>query len=196
MLALIRYWLAVLLVVAIPTAILYWLLIHPFARFWRRFGVGRAYTAVGAILLPVMAGLFLGRGRLLAHSWGTNRLLVALGIICLVGAGWLHRWLFRDLPLRVLLGIPELSAAPGKGTLITTGIYGTVRHPRYLQMDLALLGYALIANYPAVYLLYLLWLAGIRLVVALEERELEARFGEEYRRYRERVPRFIPRRRR
>lgn len=192
----VRYWLAVMLLVAIPTAILYWLLIHPFARFWRRLGVARAYGAVGAMLVPVMAGLFLCRDRLLGHSWGTNRLLAALGIVCLAGAGWLHRWLFRDLPLRVLVGIPELSAAPGKGTLITTGIYGTIRHPRYLQMDLALLGYVLIANYPAVYLLYLLWLAGIRLVVAVEERELAARFGEEYRRYRERVPRFIPRRRR
>ena len=190
---LIRYWVAVLLLVAIPAAILYWLLIHPFARFWRRLGTVRAYSAVCAVLLVVMKALFLGRDRILVGQWGTSRLLVALGIICLAGSAWLQRLLIRDLPIRVLVGIPELSAGPEKGTLITTGIYGKIRHPRYLQMDLALLGYALIANYPAVYLLYALWLVGIRLVVVLEERELEARFGEEYRRYRERVPRFIPR---
>ena len=34
-----RYYLGILLVISVPPAILFWLLIHPFAGFWRnRFG--------------------------------------------------------------------------------------------------------------------------------------------------------------
>lgn len=38
----------------------------------------------------------------------------------------------------------------------------------------------------------LLWLVGIMFVVFLEERELLRRFGDEYRRYCQQTPRFIP----
>ena len=43
-----RYAIAVILIVAIPAAIVYWLLIHPFVRFWRRLGIGRSYAVICA----------------------------------------------------------------------------------------------------------------------------------------------------
>jgi protein-S-isoprenylcysteine O-methyltransferase Ste14 len=76
--------------------------------------------------------------------------------------------------------------------LATEGLYSRVRHPRYLQLLLALLGYALFANYLAAYVVTLLAFVWVRLVVPVEERELRERFGEEHTRYCERVPRFIP----
>ena len=68
--ALLRYAIALLLVVAIPAAICYWLLIHPFARFWRRHGPRTAYLAVLPVITAIMAGMFLLRDRLLARDLG------------------------------------------------------------------------------------------------------------------------------
>ncbi len=191
--ATLRYAIAVILIVAIPAAIVYWLLIHPFVRLWRRLGIGRSYAVICPVIAGVMGGMFLARERLLAADPGTSNPLVLLGLVCLAIAGWLLKTLRKKLPTRVLIGVPELAPEQMAGPPITDGIYARIRHPRYVQMTLALLGYALIANYPAAYGAFLLWSAGIYAVVLLEERELRARFGEAYREYCRRVPRFVPR---
>ncbi len=191
--ATLRYTIAVILIVAIPAAIVYWLLIHPFVRLWRRLGIGCSYAVICPVIAGVMGGMFLARERLLAADPGTSYPLVLLGLVCLAVAGWLLKTLRKKLPTRVLIGVPELAPQPTASPPITDGIYARIRHPRYVQMTLALLGYALIANYPAAYGAFLLWCAGIYAVVLLEERELEARFGEAYREYCRRVPRFVPR---
>ena len=192
--ALLRYAITLLLVVAIPAAIGYCLLIHPFARFWRRHGPRTAYLAVLPVITAIMAGMFLLRDRLLARDLGTNGPLALLGILLLVLSGWLRLKLGKHLTVRILVGVPELSAVPGE--MLSDGLYARIRHPRYAQMTLALLGYALIANYPAAYAAFLCWCAGISLVARLEERELRDRFGDPYRDYCQRVPRFLPRIRR
>jgi len=61
-----------------------------------------------------------------------------------------------------------------------------------LELLIALLGYALIANYLASYLATALWYAGIYGIVVLEERELRAHFGATYDDYCRKVPRFLP----
>ncbi len=189
-----RYAIALMLVVAVPAALAYWFLIHPLARFWRRFGPGIAYACVLPPVAALMAGVVALRHRLLAADGGLNRPLALLGLALLGASGVLLRRLRRKLTLRTLVGLPELSATSPPGGLITDGIYARVRHPRYGQMTLAILGYALIANYPAAYGALLLWCAGIYCVVLLEERELAARFGEAWRDYCRRTPRFVPRR--
>jgi len=188
----IRYVIAVLIVIAIPTAIIYWLLIHPFARFWRRIGAKATYAALLPVIAVIMAGMFQLRGRLLADNYGTCWLLVLPGLILLLFSGWLKIRLSRQLTTRILVGIPELSKE-GPGKLLTEGIYARIRHPRYSQMTIALTGFALIANYPAGYWMLLCWGAGIYLVTLLEERELTERFGDAYRDYCRQVPRFVPR---
>ena len=60
---------------------------------------------------------------------------------------------------------------------------------------LALVGWALFANYLGLYLITALTMAALYLIVLLEERELRERFGPAYADYSARVPRFIPRRR-
>jgi protein-S-isoprenylcysteine O-methyltransferase Ste14 len=88
---------------------------------------------------------------------------------------------------------PELSQRRYPGKLLTEGIYAKVRHPRYVEALLGTLGYALFANYLAVYIAFLLAIPALYLVVLLEERELRDRFGAEYEEYSRRVPRFVPR---
>jgi protein-S-isoprenylcysteine O-methyltransferase Ste14 len=80
-----------------------------------------------------------------------------------------------------------------KGQLVTTGIYGHVRHPQYLGFLLLTLGmnvqWIMIST-------LLLWPILVILYYRLakeEDKELEERFGEEYRKYKHKVPMLIPR---
>lgn len=79
--------------------------------------------------------------------------------------------------------------------LVTTGLYAYVRNPMVSGWLSGMLGlgvllgsitFTFIAT-PLFAILNVLYLKGI------EERELEKKFGEEYLRYKERVPMFIPR---
>ena len=188
-----RYVIALLLVVAGPAALVYWFLIHPLTRFWRRLGPAATYACVLPVVAALMAVMVVLRHRLLAVDWGLKLPLAAVGLGLLFASGLLLHRLRRRLTVATLVGLPELSPTPLPGGLITDGIYTRIRHPRYVQMTLAILGYALVANYPAAYAAFIVWCAGIRVVVFLEERELADRFGKEWHDYCRRVPRFIPR---
>jgi protein-S-isoprenylcysteine O-methyltransferase Ste14 len=120
-------------------------------------------------------------------------LLIALGGALLLVAGALRICISRQLASRILNGYPEIAPSRYEKKLVTEGIYSRVRHPRYMQLLLALLGYAVLTNYLAVYVLFVASVFCIYLIVLLEERELRERFGQEYERYCQRVPRFVPR---
>lgn len=187
-----RYIIAIMLLAAIPAAILFWLMVHPFTRFWRRLGKTKTYILLGAVAAVVMASMVALRRLLLSADFGFSLPLFVIGLLFLVVSGVLLKKLRQKLTLKALVGVPELSPESGRGSLITDGVYAKIRHPRYTQMTLALFGYALIANYPAVYGAFAIWIVGIYAVTVLEERELEERFGQPYRDYRARVPRFWP----
>jgi protein-S-isoprenylcysteine O-methyltransferase Ste14 len=187
-----RYLLAIFLVVSLPALFLYWLLIHPFVDFWRGKGIGFTYGSVLSIVTAGMIGLFSIRRFLLEVEFGTNYALIALGLLCLVLAGVTRFAIQKKLSMKVLLGLPEIAPDRFPRKLITDGIYAHIRHPRYLQFLIALVGYALIANYLAVYLTVVLWIVGIYVIVLLEEKELTDHFGEIYQAYCRRVPRFLP----
>ena len=187
-----RYYVALLLVVAVPPALLFWFIVHPFARFWRRLGATWTHTLLWPILVSGMAALFTQRGWLLRVEYGINGILVAAGATLILLSAWMLAILRRHLTLATQMGMPELSSQ-GAQRLLTGGIYARLRHPRYVQMEIALLGWALIANYLAAYLLLLGSIPLVYLIVLLEERELRDRFGDAYEQYSRRVPRFFPR---
>lgn len=190
---LIRYLIALMLIAAVPVAIVFWLLVHPFVNFWRRMGKRKAYSVLFVVLVAVIAVMVTLRRWLLAWDSGLNFPLAAVGMLFLLLSGWLLFKLRQKLSLTAMLGVPEISPQSEKGELIADGIYARIRHPRYTQMTLAIFGYALIANYPAAYGAFVVWCVGIYAVTVLEERELVDRFGEAYRAYRKQVPRFVPR---
>ena len=86
-----------------------------------------------------------------------------------------------------------LYAAQNNRTLATTGPYARIRHPQYVGFVLIMLGF--LAQWPTI-----LTLAMFPVLVFMyvhlarrEEREVEAEFGAEYRRYAARTPGFFPR---
>lgn len=188
----IRYFIALILVVSLPMLFLYWVLIHPLIKFWRAKGVRLTYTVMLTLIAIGMIGLFSIRQELLTTDFGTSYPLLIVGILCLVLAGALRFAIQKRLTMKILLGLPEIAPDRYPRALITDGIYARVRHPRYAQLLIALVGYALIANHLASYIVVALWLPAIHVIVALEEKELLEHFGESYANYCLRVPRFIP----
>ena len=96
----------------------------------------------------------------------------------------------------IILALCKFGTIPGvrkKSNLITTGIYGIVRHPIYSGTLIAVLGLTIllksiisIAYFPVLVLLYFLGLDP-------EERILIEQYGDEYIEYKKKVPkRLIP----
>jgi protein-S-isoprenylcysteine O-methyltransferase Ste14 len=76
--------------------------------------------------------------------------------------------------------------------LVTTGVHGLSRNPLYISLFLFYTGLAVLANSVAALVLLLPLALVIRYgVVAREERYLERKFGDAYRAYKARVPRWI-----
>lgn len=77
------------------------------------------------------------------------------------------------------------------GDLVAGGLYEISRNPVFAGQLLLLLGVAFaIPSVPTVLAATLFWLSA-RSQIRTEERVLEARFGEDYRAYRARVPRWV-----
>ncbi len=188
----VRYYVALVVLLSVPPGLLLWFIIHPFASFWRRLGPVWTYSILVLPMVAMMVGLFLVRKPLLTIDFGTRYELIAVGVLVMVGAVTIGIKRKKHLTFGILAGLPELSQQRYPGKLLTEGLYAKIRHPRYVEAFLGILGYALIANYLAPYFLVLLSIPIIFLIVALEERELRDRFGEEYEEYCRNVPRFLP----
>lgn len=85
---------------------------------------------------------------------------------------------------------PSYLDEPKKGTLITSGLYGYMRHPLYtFSMTFLIASPVMTHN-----LIYIVCCVGIYFWIGsfFEERNLIKRFGEDYLAYQKEVPRFIP----
>ena len=191
----IRYYLGVVILILVPLGLLYWLIIHGWARWWRRWGPIRSYLTVLPVLASLGVLLFQRRGQLLSVNFGTNWSLIGIALVLSCPMTWLEFRYWRQLSISTLVGIPELSQQR-KGRLLREGIYGVVRHPRYLSAGIGMIANALIVNYLGVYVLLIAVVPPGYLMLVLEERELLGRFGDAYREYQRDVPRLIPRLRR
>lgn len=189
----IRYVLGVLLVVGLPPAVVFWLLIHPLAAFWRKLGPWVSYTFLTGVCVALGGVGYYVRDRLLGPNMGTNWVLIPPGVFLYGLSAWLSVLTRRQLNMRTFAGIPEIAGRDSGGTLLQEGIYGVVRHPRYLSVIIGTVGFSMFVNYLGAYLLVLVSVLLLLLVILLEESELSRRFGAEYDTYRSRVPALIPR---
>ncbi len=119
-------------------------------------------------------------------SWLPAVLLFASGV-------WIYRRSGAGFSAAQLGGLPELIPGHGEQHLITSGIRARVRHPVYLGHLCEMLAWSVGTGLAVCYGLTLFALITGAFMVWLEDRELEQRFGAEYREYRRRVPAVVPR---
>lgn len=190
----VRRFIGVMLAISLPPAILYWFIIHPFIGFWRRRGLTVTYVFLTVFYLGSMVGLYLVRDTLLGRDLGTSVPLMVAAVPLMVVASVISRKRRKYLTFRRLAGVPEIAPEKHGIGLLREGIYGRVRHPRYVEFSLALVAWALFSNYVGLYLMTAVTLVLLYIIVLMEEKELRERYGQEYVDYSARVPRFIPRR--
>ena len=188
-----RYVLALICILTSPFAVGSWLLTHPFISFWRKAGRSVFYATMAVLSVAAIGATYALREPLLAVHFGTKEVLWPAAVFLLGLSLYLEVQCRKQLKLKTLLGIPELAPDGRSGQLVTEGIYGRMRHPRYVAGWLGIAGVALFTNYLAVYVIAVVMIPALYLVVVFEERELTDRFGLEYGLYTQKVPRFIPR---
>ena len=111
-----------------------------------------------------------------------------LGVFLFAAGGALRLW-----PVYVLGNrFSGLVAIQPGHTLVTTGIYGVIRHPSYLGLLVNSLGWALAFRSGVGLLLTALSIPPIVARIRAEEALLRTQFGAEYDAYRARTSRLIP----
>ncbi|HEX4003374.1 MAG TPA: isoprenylcysteine carboxylmethyltransferase family protein [Candidatus Acidoferrales bacterium] len=181
-------WLAaVVLFLQLPIPI-YWFVVHPFGAFWRRRR-GAAFAAGLLVSWPPVTAFLLFYRRSLFRAEGPSVAAAVVGVLLILFEIWIFQRVGRDLGAARLVGKTELS---GSGELAERGIYGRIRHPRYAGSFLAVIGASLLAGSRVVWIVAAVWAGLMFVAILMEEKELAGRFGDAYRDYCRRVPRFIP----
>jgi protein-S-isoprenylcysteine O-methyltransferase Ste14 len=111
-----------------------------------------------------------------------------LGVVLFVAGGALRIWPVFVLGHR-FSGLVAIQ--PGH-RLVTSGVYGVIRHPSYLGLLVNALGWALAFRSGVGVLLTALLLPPLVARISAEEALLRAHFGGEYDAYRRRTSRLIP----
>jgi len=120
--------------------------------------------------------------------------IVAVAIVLMVAGAVLTLWTVIQFILT--RGTPVPANPPPK--LITSGLYAYIRNPMALGLLLLLIGLGIIiGSLSLAFFFGPLFIAMYGFFIrAVEEKELEMRFGQEYVDYKKRVPMFTPRLRR
>jgi len=184
--------LAIAAIILWPVVPLFWIPVHCLPDFFRKLG-SLTYIMPFITWLPLAYIIYLNRSFLLSFRTEFPLMIIIMGILLLFLGILLHIWTGVLLGMWALVGLPEIDIKT-KGRLVTGGAFSIVRHPTYLAHTLMLSGIFFITSVIAVGIVTLLDFLFIYLVIVpLEERELINRFGEEYKQYKGRVPRFFPR---
>src|SRR5438132_12126649 len=146
-----------------------------------------AATLVGFVALALLGhSVEALLGLRMIPAWSYNY----AGVVPLLGGVALRFWASSTI-FNTGNGTP-LYTRPAKA-LVTTGPYRLIRNPLYLGGFLIYLGILIVI--PSLFLA-ILGLFGLPITyvgIIREERGLETRFGEDYRRYKQSVPGWIPR---
>lgn len=170
---------------------IFWLAIHPFTNFWRRQN-----RSAFRFLLPFWA-LVIVIFLVVSYRWFPYQLYRTWIAILPAAASFVaaivtYRGISKDFRRDQVIGQAELAPATHEQRLVMTGIHGRIRHPFYLAHLLMLLAWTVGSGLAVLYVLTGIAIASGALMIWLEERELEQRFGERYREYRHRVPALLP----
>lgn len=182
-------WMVSVLYGSIP---LFWFAIHPFADSWRKMRRS-PYVA----LLPLWTAILCALGWITwpwhgLEVYSTPWLRVAALIFFIPGV-LAYRRIFSEFGARKLSGEAELRPAEREQALVTTGLHARMHHPIYIAHLCMLAAWTLLGGLlVSLVLLAASVLLTFPLMIWLEERELERRFGQSFREYKRAVP-LIPR---
>lgn len=166
-------------------------MIHARVEFWRS-RPGSAYRVlmpIWILLWIVFAGATAPWRNMVfyqtAWAWIPAAALFALGI-------WIYTQSGKKFSLAQLGGLPELRTGHTEQRLVTSGLRNNVRHPIYLAHLCEMLAWSVGTGLVVCYGLTLFAMVTGAVMIRMEDRELESRFGEAFRQYRINVPAILP----
>jgi protein-S-isoprenylcysteine O-methyltransferase Ste14 len=171
---------------------LYWFVVHPYREFWRRHPRAVYVVGLACAWVPVTVAIVAFHRQLFRNAW-PSMFQFSTGLALIVFEVWIFWRVSRDLGSARLVGQRELE---GTGEIQSGGIYSRIRHPRYAASFLAIIGACLLAGTRIAWMVAALWVVMMWVVIAMEEREMRARFGTQYSDYCRKIPRFLPKLRR
>ncbi len=186
-------WLACVVYSTIPA---FWFMIHPFAERWRARHLTYQRSPY-LVLLPVWMAMWVvvalvtrpWRGILLYRSdwaWIAAVLLFACGLYLYSQSG-------KNFSAKQLGGLPEVHGRNREQRLVTDGIRSRVRHPVYLAHLCEMLAWSAGTGLAVCWALTAFAMVTGAVMIRMEDAELEKRFGDSYRTYRNSVPAVLPR---
>ena len=143
-----------------------------------------------------------------------------LSVLFILASLWLDKFLpvplLLPIPTNIFLSVPVLlvgailalwsvySFGKARGSpvplnppqkLVTTGLYSQIRNPMLLGWIIMLFGVGLLLNSISLIFIFtpLFILLNVLYLKTIEEKEMEKKFGQQYLKYKESVPMFIPR---
>lgn len=167
---------------------LFWFAIHPFASRWQQMR-----RSPYRVLLPLWMAIIAILG-LVTWPWHSVQLYsnpfswipaIVFAIVSLI----VYTRIRREFGVSNFIGETELRPSEHRQTLIRAGMHARMRHPIYFAHLCMLAGLAIGSGLAVtLILLAISALCTFPLMIWLEERELEKRFGQRYREYKQDVP--------
>ena len=182
-------WLFAIVLSTVPS---YWFLVHPRAEYWRSRS-GPRFCILGPLWIAIWiaVGAITWPWRYVAWYDSPFPWLAAAPFFA-AGFYLYYRGRAR-FSFAQLIGRPEVQGEGFEQRLVRTGIRARVRHPVYLGHLCELIGWSLGTGLAVIYGLTAFAVVTGAVMIRMEDEELERRFGDAYRQYRQATPALIPR---
>jgi len=158
---------------------------------WLRKKMGLFYYLIPLVLWPPLAfAVYAKRAYLMKYHIDLPGYIHFIGWVLLLTGLFLFIYAGMVLRIWVILGLPEVDKKL-KSNLVTYGPYSLSRHPVYVAHFLIFTGIFFCTGIiPTLAIAFLDFFVNCFIVIPLEERELQERFGKEFIDYKVRVPCF------
>ena len=182
-------WLACVVYSTIPA---FWFMIHPFAERWRA-----RRRSPYRVLMPLWIAMWVMMA-LITAPWRHVALFQTLStwipaVPLFICGLYLYSRSGKSFSAKQLGGMPEVHGGNPEQRLVTEGIRARVRHPVYLAHLCEMVAWSLGTGLAVCWGLTVFAMCTGAVMIRMEDEELERRFGDEHRSYRESVPAVLPR---
>lgn len=170
---------------------LFWLVVHRRIENWRNRGRRAYVTVIPLWAIFIIVVFCLGWRFRHVHLYQSWFAWIPAVLFILMGFA-LYQSATQGFDRAQIVGLDELEPERHRQQLITSGIRSKVRHPIYLGHFCEVFGWTLGTGSIAILAMLALAVVTGAVMIRKEDDELQQRFGEVFRRYRESVPSFLP----